>query len=64
MSLNQGFATAAPHHEIREVAAAVRAAEPRVDQRHVTVIDQGLQVGITPTAAGLAPNQHADITGA
>ena len=34
-----------------------------MDQRHVAPagVDQGLQVGIAPMAAGLAPDQHADI---
>ena len=35
-----------------------------MDQRHVAAagIDQGLQVGVAPMAAGLAPHQHADLT--
>ena len=37
-----------------------------MDQRHVAAagVDQGLQVGVAPMPAGLAPHQHADIAGA
>jgi hypothetical protein len=54
------------HHEIGEPAAAVRAPEPQLDQRLVAAagVDQALQIGIAPMAAGLAPHQHADIAGA
>ena len=53
------------HYEIGKLTAAVGAAEPQLDQRHVAAagIDQGLQVSIAPMAAGLAPHQHPDIAG-
>ena len=37
-----------------------------MDQRHVALasVDQCLQIGVAPMAAGLAPDQHADIAGA
>jgi hypothetical protein len=37
-----------------------------MDQRHIAAITAAgpSQIGIAPTAAGLAPHQHADIAGA
>jgi hypothetical protein len=53
------------HHEIGQPAPAVRAPEPKLDQRHIAAagIDQRQQVGIALAAARLAPDQHADIAG-
>ena len=54
------------HHPISRPAAAVRAPEVQLDQRHVAAagVHQGLQIGLALMAARLAPDQHAGIAGA